>query len=263
MKKLLSILCTAGMTAALLAGCGKAEQTTTEQPATDTAQETEAATETAEVTDTADSAEQPADGTLIALITMDSLDQHWVTLNEGAQKAAGELGVTVKFMAPNTKDDAQQIGLLQGFGRTKFLDVRPTRERLARAGDDDGFHRRVGIGLVDASRNALARGQPEPVDGGIVEGDNGNVAVDSGVSGHAVVPWCLKNERSCVFDCKSFMWQSNDPMSQPGQAHRNLPRSLSSKHRRTGFAGRQVLPPARGLAEAERSPRSLGVCLIF
>lgn len=106
MKKLLSILCTAGMTAALLAGCGKAEQTTTEQPAADTAQETEAATET---TETADTAEQSADGTLIALITMDSLDQHWVTLNEGAQKAAGELGVTVKFMAPNTKDDAQQI----------------------------------------------------------------------------------------------------------------------------------------------------------
>lgn len=106
MKKLLSILCTAGMTAALLAGCGKAEQTTAEQPAADTAQETEAATETTETTDTA---EQSADGTLIALITMDSLDQHWVTLNEGAQKAAGELGVTVKFMAPNTKDDAQQI----------------------------------------------------------------------------------------------------------------------------------------------------------
>ena len=45
----------------------------------------------------------------IALITMDSIDQHWVTLNEGAQKAAAELGVTVDFMAPNTKDDAQQI----------------------------------------------------------------------------------------------------------------------------------------------------------
>ncbi len=40
---------------------------------------------------------------------MDSIDQHWVTLNEGAQKAASELGVTVQFMAPNTKDDAQQI----------------------------------------------------------------------------------------------------------------------------------------------------------
>ncbi len=45
----------------------------------------------------------------IALITMDSIDQHWVTLNEGAQAAAAELGVTVDFMAPNTKDDAQQI----------------------------------------------------------------------------------------------------------------------------------------------------------
>lgn len=49
------------------------------------------------------------DDTLIALITMDSIDQHWVTLNEGAQKAAEELGVTVQFMSPNTKDDAQQI----------------------------------------------------------------------------------------------------------------------------------------------------------
>ena len=45
----------------------------------------------------------------IALITMDSIDQHWITLNEGAQKAAEELGVTVDFMSPNTKDDSQQI----------------------------------------------------------------------------------------------------------------------------------------------------------
>ena len=45
----------------------------------------------------------------IALITMDSIDQHWVKLNEGAQAKAAELGVTVTFMSPNTKDDAQQI----------------------------------------------------------------------------------------------------------------------------------------------------------
>ena len=45
----------------------------------------------------------------IALITMDSIDQHWVTLNEGAQATAKEVGVTVTFMSPNTKDDAQQI----------------------------------------------------------------------------------------------------------------------------------------------------------
>ena len=45
----------------------------------------------------------------IALITMDSIDQHWVKLNEGAQAKAAELGAEVTFMSPNTKDDAQQI----------------------------------------------------------------------------------------------------------------------------------------------------------
>ena len=34
----------------------------------------------------------------------------------------------------------------------------------------------------------------------------------------------------------------------------------SSRHHGTGFAGPSVSPPARGLAEAERSPRSLGGC---
>ena len=50
-----------------------------------------------------------ADDISIALITMDSIDQHWVTLHEGAQKAAEELGADLRFMAPNVKDDAQQI----------------------------------------------------------------------------------------------------------------------------------------------------------
>lgn len=50
-----------------------------------------------------------AEGEKIALITMDQINQHWVTQNEGAQKAAEELGVTVTFMTPNTKDDALQI----------------------------------------------------------------------------------------------------------------------------------------------------------
>ena len=57
----------------------------------------------------ADDGKQNDGDTMIALITMDSIDQHWVTLNEGAQKAAKELGVNVQFMSPNTKDDAQQI----------------------------------------------------------------------------------------------------------------------------------------------------------
>ena len=40
---------------------------------------------------------------------MDSIDQHWVSVDAGAQKAAEELGVTYQWMAPDKKDDAQQI----------------------------------------------------------------------------------------------------------------------------------------------------------
>ena len=35
----------------------------------------------------------------IALITMDSVDQHWVSLKEGAQAEADADGVTVDFMS--------------------------------------------------------------------------------------------------------------------------------------------------------------------
>ena len=45
----------------------------------------------------------------IALITMDSVDQHCVSLIEGAEEEAKADGVTVDFMAPDVKDDAKQI----------------------------------------------------------------------------------------------------------------------------------------------------------
>lgn len=45
----------------------------------------------------------------ISLITMDSMDQHWVSCFEGAKAAAEELGVTVTFDSPDTKDDNKQI----------------------------------------------------------------------------------------------------------------------------------------------------------
>lgn len=87
MKKLIAVLCSLCLMAAMLTGCGgKGAETSAEG-----------------------NGSEAGSDTMIALITMDSIDQHWVTLNEGAQKAAEELGVTVQFMAPNTKDDAQQI----------------------------------------------------------------------------------------------------------------------------------------------------------
>src|SRR5699024_6312089 len=42
-------------------------------------------------------------------ITMDSVDQHWVSLKEGAEAEAEADSVTVDFMAPDVKDDAKQI----------------------------------------------------------------------------------------------------------------------------------------------------------
>lgn len=92
-KKLLSLLCGVTMLAAALTGCGNQSADT---PASSEGEATEAPAASSE-------------GGKIALITMDSIDQHWISLNEGAQKAAGELGVEVTFMSPNTKDDAQQI----------------------------------------------------------------------------------------------------------------------------------------------------------
>ena len=45
----------------------------------------------------------------IAVITMDSVDQPWVSLKEGAEEEAKADDVTVDFMAPDVKDDAKQI----------------------------------------------------------------------------------------------------------------------------------------------------------
>ena len=56
----------------------------------------------------------------IALITQNSADQYWITLNEGAQKAASELGVTVTFMSPPVKNDAQQIYMIHSAITTGF-----------------------------------------------------------------------------------------------------------------------------------------------
>ena len=95
-KKLLAMLCCMTLAAASLTGCGvNAKETGAETTGTDAPAEEAPAASGGDVK--------------VALITMDSIDQHWVTLNEGAQQAASELGVTVDFLAPNTKDDAQQI----------------------------------------------------------------------------------------------------------------------------------------------------------
>lgn len=95
LAKLLALVLSMLMVVAMFAGCG-GEKAPAEEPS-------------AEETPAEEAPAEEKSQYKIALITMDSIDQHWISTNEGAQKAAAELGVTVTYMAPNTKDDAQQI----------------------------------------------------------------------------------------------------------------------------------------------------------
>lgn len=45
----------------------------------------------------------------VYLITMDKMDQHWVSVDKGASAMAKQLGVTYKWDAPDVKDNAKQI----------------------------------------------------------------------------------------------------------------------------------------------------------
>jgi len=100
-KRILAILFVACLLLTFLAGCKDKDEPVVEPPVSQAPVETPDAPPPPPPTDIK-----------IAVITMDSIDQHWVTLYEGAQKAANELGVTVQFMSPNTKDDAQQIEMV-------------------------------------------------------------------------------------------------------------------------------------------------------
>lgn len=112
MKKKAALFLVSCMTMMSLAGCGQKAEEAAAPAETKTEEAALAETKAEEAAPAEDKAEDTAEAGKdykIALITMDSIDQHWVTLNEGAQAAAQELGVEVTFMSPNTKDDAQQI----------------------------------------------------------------------------------------------------------------------------------------------------------
>lgn len=102
-KKLLAALMAVAMVASL-AACGSKEEAPAEAPAETEAEapaEEEAATDTPAASDVS-----------VILVTMDGLDNHWVNVDKGAQKAAGELGVQYEWMQPEKKDTALQIEVL-------------------------------------------------------------------------------------------------------------------------------------------------------
>ena len=97
-RKLFSVLMGVTMVASLLVGCGSKTEAVAEETAP--AKEEVAADTTTEAADTYK----------VYLITMDQMDQHWVNVDAGCQKAAAELGnVEYKWLAPDVKDDAKQI----------------------------------------------------------------------------------------------------------------------------------------------------------
>jgi ribose transport system substrate-binding protein len=107
-KKMLAILLCAAMAATSMAGCSSTSTASTTAPAAAAGSAAAPAASTAD----ASSAAAAASGAKIKviLITMDSTDQHWVAVDKGAKTAAEALGnVDYKWMAPDKKDDAQQI----------------------------------------------------------------------------------------------------------------------------------------------------------
>ena len=101
------------LSAAMLFGCSAdkkdGQETTAAVKTESTKAEEKAEEKTEEAKDSAGDAVKANKPYKLALITMDSIDQHWVTLNEGSQAEAKADGVEVKFMSPDTKDDSKQI----------------------------------------------------------------------------------------------------------------------------------------------------------
>lgn len=89
------------LTVGMLAGCGgqpEAPASSAAPAAEETAQQEEAPAKTEESSYN------------VYLITMDQMDQHWVNVDVGCQKAVSELGnVKYNWLAPDIKDDAKQI----------------------------------------------------------------------------------------------------------------------------------------------------------
>lgn len=98
-KKVLAALCCLTMAVTALAGCGGSSTS-------GSAGGTQGASAGGDIK--------------IALITMDSIDQYWLNLKDGAEAEAKAKGVTLDFNAPNTKDDAQQIECVNNAVANKY-----------------------------------------------------------------------------------------------------------------------------------------------
>lgn len=123
-KRTITVLMAAAVSVAALAGCSsnadkettgaqtQAEsQTQTENGETNPSDVKDGETAGGAAGEAAGYSAKPGDGDgkKVVLITIDSMDQHWVNMDKGSKKAAKELGADYKWIAPDVKDDAKQI----------------------------------------------------------------------------------------------------------------------------------------------------------
>lgn len=111
-KKLLAVSLSLAMAAAFT-GCSSTAKTEATPAATEAATDAKAPAETTAGEKSAETeAAKDAKEVSVILVTMDGLDNHWVNVNKGAEAAAAELGIKYQWMAPDKKDTALQIEML-------------------------------------------------------------------------------------------------------------------------------------------------------
>ena len=98
MKKVLLITLSLVLVLGLMAGCQSAG--TSEDPQVSSSSGTSADT-------SADTSDDNNSDLVFSLITMDSIDQFWLSVQKGADSKAQEFGVTLRFDAPVGKTDPQ------------------------------------------------------------------------------------------------------------------------------------------------------------
>ncbi|MDR1801016.1 MAG: substrate-binding domain-containing protein [Lachnospiraceae bacterium] len=102
-KKLLSYILCAALVGVLFAGCGKKEESATEETTETTETTTEETTETTTDTEVLN----------IEIVSKGFQHQYWQAVLKGAQQKAEELGVKINFVGPNSESDiADQVQML-------------------------------------------------------------------------------------------------------------------------------------------------------
>lgn len=167
-KKVLSLILSVSMVAALLMGCGSKASEATTEPAKEETTEEAAAPATEETT--------TATGDMtVYLVAKGFQSQYWQAVYKGAQKAADELGVKLEFQGPDSESDiAQQVQMMNNAVQMKpaaiglaALDVSALNDSIAGSMD-------AGIPIV-----GFDSGVPEAPEGAVVA----NAATDNYAAG--------------------------------------------------------------------------------